>query len=75
METFTPNAGELAIKIPFRKATASTWNGNCVEVAELANGSVAVRHSSAPGGAAIIYTPGEWDAFLDGAKRGEFDRA
>ena len=71
---FAPNAGDLRTKVAFRKATASNPSGNCVHVAELEDGRVAVRHSD-PTGPAIMYTPAEWDAFLDGAKRGEFDRS
>jgi hypothetical protein len=33
-----------------------------------------VRDSKNPTGPALIFTPGEWDAFLAGAKDGEFDR-
>lgn len=47
--------------------------GNCVEAAPLADGSVAVRHSQQPDATAIVYTPAEWQAFLAGAKSGEFD--
>ncbi|WP_227980003.1 DUF397 domain-containing protein [Nocardia spumae] len=71
---FAPNAGELRTRVPFRKATASNPSGNCVTVAELENGDVAVAHSAAPNGMAITYTPSEWDAFLDGVRKGEFDR-
>jgi Domain of unknown function (DUF397) len=34
---------------------------------------VAIRDSKDPKGAVLRYTPEEWDAFLDGAKKGEFD--
>ncbi len=74
MQHFAPNAGDLRTKVAFRKATASNPSGNCVTVAELVDGRVAVGHSAAPNGTAILYTPAEWDAFLDGAKAGEFDR-
>lgn len=49
--------------------------GNCVEVAPFADGTgrVAVRHSKVPDGTAIVYSAGEWEAFLAGAKSGEFD--
>jgi hypothetical protein len=46
--------------------------GNCVEVAFLAGGGVAMRNSRHPGGPALIFTRAEWDAFLGGAKDGEF---
>jgi hypothetical protein len=46
--------------------------GNCVEVAFLADGEVAVRNSRDPDGPALIFTGAEWDAFLGGARDGEF---
>lgn len=46
--------------------------GNCVEVAFLADGDVAMRNSRDPDGPALIFTRAEWDAFLDGARDGEF---
>jgi hypothetical protein len=52
-------------------ATAS-GGGACVEVAPT-DGAVAVRHSKDPLGAVLLYTASEWRAFLDGAKKGEFD--
>ncbi|TYB61462.1 DUF397 domain-containing protein [Nonomuraea sp. PA05] len=57
----------------WRKATASGDNGQCVEVATNLPGIVAVRDSKNPQGPALIFTPGEWKAFLKGAGRGEFD--
>jgi len=47
----------------------------CVQAGPLADGSgrVAVRHSKAPDGAVIVYTRGEWEAFIGGVKDGEFD--
>ena len=47
--------------------------GNCVEVAELSGGRRGIRDSKNPTGPALIFAPGEWDAFIDGAKDGEFD--
>jgi hypothetical protein len=44
-----------------------------VEVAELADGAVAVRNSRDPGGPALIYTPAEVNAFILGVKDGQFD--
>jgi hypothetical protein len=46
--------------------------GNCVEVAFLGDGQVAVRNSRHPAGPALIFTAAEWDAFLGGARDGEF---
>jgi hypothetical protein len=48
--------------------------GNCVELAHLYGGQVAVRNSRHKAGPALLFTAAEWDAFLAGAKSGEFDR-
>jgi hypothetical protein len=46
--------------------------GNCVEVAFLDGGEIAMRNSRHPDGPALIFTRGEWDAFIGGARDGEF---
>jgi len=56
----------------WRKSRYSNPSGNCVEAAELAAGSVAVRNSRYPDGPALIFTRAEWDAFLQGARAGDF---
>lgn len=45
---------------------------NCVEVA-FVDDAIAVRDSKNPTGPALIFTAAEWDAFVHGAKDGEFD--
>ncbi|WP_433598476.1 DUF397 domain-containing protein [Nocardia sp. CA-135953] len=47
----------------------------CVEVAHLDGGMVGVRDSKDRTGAALVFSPAEWDAFAAGVKEGEFDRA
>lgn len=56
------------------KSSYSQAGGDCVETAFLDDGAVAVRDSKNPTGPALIFTPSEWDAFLAGARGGEFDR-
>ena len=46
---------------------------NRVEVA-FVDQAIAVRDSKRPAGPALIFTAAEWDAFVGGAKDGEFDR-
>ncbi|MFI5897661.1 DUF397 domain-containing protein [Actinoplanes sp. NPDC051513] len=57
--------------LAWRIATRSA-GGNCVQVAA-ANNLIAVRNSRNPEGEVILYTKPEFAAFLDGAKKGEFD--
>lgn len=54
------------------KSSASAL-GNCVEVAHLPGGGVALRDSKDRGKDPHLYTRGEWEAFLAGVKNGEFD--
>lgn len=66
------NAGDLG-PVEWRKASFSNPSGNCVEVAALPDGSVAVRNSRQPEGPALVYTRAEIAAFLTGVRNGEFD--
>lgn len=59
--------------LPWRKSRASNPSGNCVELAPLPGGDVAVRNSRHPAGPVLIYTRAELAAFLKGAQNGEFD--
>jgi hypothetical protein len=57
----------------WRKSSRSgPWTDNCVEVA-FVDGAIAVRDSKNPMGSVLVFTPSEWDAFVAGAKDGEFD--
>lgn len=57
----------------WHKSTLSNPNGNCVEVAQLPHGEIAMRNSRDPNGPALVYTPAEVTAFVQGAKQGDFD--
>ena len=63
------NSGAIWIK-----SSLSAYNGNCVEVTGLDNDRIRVRDSKHPKGAVLNFTPAEWDAFVGGVHKGEFDR-
>lgn len=62
-----------SIEATWVKSRRSTANGQCVELAALPEGRIALRNSTDPGGPALVFEAAEIDAFLDGAKQGEFD--
>ncbi|MER7140953.1 DUF397 domain-containing protein [[Kitasatospora] papulosa] len=66
------SAGSLQ-DVQWVKSRASTAVGDCVELAALPGGEVAVRNSRDPLGPSLVYTQQEIAAFLDGARNGEFD--
>ena len=54
-------------------SSRSTGNGgSCVE-ARRHEGLIEVRNSKARDAGTVVFTVEEWDSFLFGAKRGEFD--
>ncbi|AXK87837.1 DUF397 domain-containing protein [Nocardia farcinica] len=57
------------------KSSYSGGGNDCVEVAHLDGGMVGVRDSKNTAGPALVFTPSEWEAFLRGARGGEFDRS
>lgn len=56
----------------FTSSRGGPDHANRVEVAFVGE-AIAVRDSQNPDGPALIFTPAEWDAFVGGAKDGEFD--
>jgi hypothetical protein len=63
----------LLAGVTWKKSARSGAVGNCVELARLDGGGIAVRNSRFPDGPALIYTRAEMAAFLAGTKDGEFD--
>jgi hypothetical protein len=61
------------VDVNWIKSSLSYSNGNCVEMAELPDGTIGMRDSKDPDGPILRFTPVEWKEFLGGARRGEFD--
>lgn len=59
--------------LQWRTSTKSGAAGHCVEVAFAGPDDIRVRQSHQPDGDVLRFTDAEWDAFVDGAKAGEFD--
>ncbi|HEX5405165.1 MAG TPA: DUF397 domain-containing protein [Pseudonocardiaceae bacterium] len=60
--------GARLSNLSWRKSRRSGALGNCVELAPLANGDFAVRHSRQPDGPVLIYGRTELVMFLSWAK-------
>lgn len=63
---------EVLARAVWRKSSFSGALGNCVEVAALETGQTAVRHSRHPARPALVFTPGQWSAFLAAVGTGQF---
>jgi hypothetical protein len=58
----------------WQKSSFSGYNGDCFEIARLSYDRVGVRDTKDAGsGPVLIFNDREWDAFIKGAKHGEFD--
>jgi len=65
-----PDSSEMVVT--WQKSSSSGGDGNCVEFAAYEDG-IAIRHSKAPHGPALLYTRSEIAAMIKGVKAGEFD--
>lgn len=72
MRTVRRHGRVMANELKWKKSSFS-GTGNCVEVAELADGGRAVRDSKNPAESVLRFAAGEWSAFVKGARAGEFD--
>ena len=66
-------AAELSSARWQKSSFSGNGNNNCVEMARLPGGEVAVRNSRDPDGPALIYTRAEVEALIRGARNGDFD--
>jgi hypothetical protein len=57
----------------WRRTTNLDGSPGKLEIGFADNGLVALRYADEPDGTILIYTPAEWDAFVEGVKDGEFD--
>jgi Domain of unknown function (DUF397) len=71
-KTVKPRRGDYTVT-NWLKSSLSAANGDCVEAANLAGGLIGVRDSKDAAGPVLRFTPREWDAFLGGVRKGEFD--
>ena len=56
----------------WRKSSYSNGGGNCVEIADLADGTRALRDSKNPDDGVLILGREAWGAFVAGIKAGQF---
>jgi Domain of unknown function (DUF397) len=59
--------------VTWRRSSAADPADDCIEIAALPGGDVAVRSSGDPDATPLVYTRAEIDAFILGVKDGEFD--
>ena len=59
--------------VNWTKSSHSNPNGNCVELAQLADSIIAVRNSRRPAGPALLCARAEMAMFVKAVRDGEFD--
>ena len=57
----------------WKKASYSTNNGNCVEVAMNLPGVVAIRDSKNPDAPALVVSREDWESFTSAIKSGAYE--
>lgn len=58
--------------LTWRKSSYSgAQGGNCIEVAHFSFAAIGVRDSKDPDGPKLLFSSGEWRAFIAGIKAGE----
>jgi hypothetical protein len=61
--------GEMAAQATWRKSSWSTYNGNCVEVAQFGGGLIGVRDTKGNGsGPVLVFASASWRRFLSAVK-------
>ena len=55
------------------KVSSLCGGGECVAVAKLANGNIAIHDKKDLSHKPMVFTHAEWKAFVAGVKNGEFD--
>ena len=71
MKPYIESASALGLE--WTKSSFSGNNGDCVEIAVLADGGRAVRDSKNQDGPALCFSTQEWSAFVAGVHAGEFE--
>lgn len=66
----------MAAQATWRKSSWSTWNGNCVEVAQLGAGLIGVRDTKDSGsGPVLVFGSDSWRRFLNSVKDDHIPRS
>lgn len=74
MQVYNGMPADALDAVTWRATVPGNPGGACVELARLpGSAGIALRNSRHPEGPVLIYTLEEIAAFLDGARKGEFD--